>query len=453
MNTRKPTDYSAMYSTLDQLMVAGLPQTELYFEIGGAVCARPEKGAAVMAAEYLQENYPKAKGFSPRNLRRMREFYRAYTDNPELRALAQKLGWTQNAAILEGCESSQERAWYLRAAQEHRWTKAELLEQIQADAWLWEGLDEPDNTCYTESNTVSAGCLKHDEDPFCVSRQYLSEPDGRVCDEGLGEEDGVRGQFQIDSAATSREEIGNPVYPPARRKLAEHGTSCGGHAARQLRNSDYEEYDLLIGMDKANLRNMYHICGGDFNDKMHLLMENADRPDQEVADPRYTGDFDITWRDVLKECREILGERGLTFGTVFLDCPKSRPLFYPQSLAIQGFCRNKLLVRFWTLKSKQLKIETEAAENLEFELLFPETELLLFPEKCVLILLWCLKVQSGMRAFLIIESNVFVNLLSQFSFRAVIIAIKLLLLEHSKEGFHHGVVVRRSRVGKRLRDF
>ena len=164
-------------------------------------------------------------------------------------------------------------------------------------------------------------------------------------------------------------------------------------------------------------------------------------------------ELDEDTRAELDRRQAILLERGLTFGTVFLDCPKSRPLFYPQSLAIQGFCRNKLLVRFWTLKSKQLKIETEAAENLEFELLFPETELLLFPEKCVLILLWCLKVQSGMRAFLIIESNVFVNLLSQFSFRAVIIAIKLLLLEHSKEGFHHGVVVRRSRVGKRLRDF
>lgn len=93
---------------------------------------------------------------------------------------------------------------------------------------------------------------------------------------------------------------------------------------------------------------------------------------------------------------------------------------------------------------------TEAAENLESEPLFPETELLFFPEKCVLILLWRLKVQSGMRTFLIIESNVFVDLLSQLSFGAVIIAVKLLLLEHSKEGFHHGVVVRCSRIGKRL---
>ena len=117
---------------------------------------------------------------------------------------------------------------------------------------------------------------------------------------------GLEDQFQIASAATSREEIGSPVYPPARRKLAEHGISCDGHAARQRRNSDYEEYDLLIGMDRANLRNMYRICGGDFNDKMHLLLEYANRPEQEVADPWYTGDFDATWRDVLKGCQGLL---------------------------------------------------------------------------------------------------------------------------------------------------
>ena len=117
---------------------------------------------------------------------------------------------------------------------------------------------------------------------------------------------GLEDEFQIASAATSREEIGNLVYPPARRKLAEHGISCGGHAARQLRNSDYEEYDLLIGMDKANLRNMYRICGGDFNDKMHLLMEYAGHPEQEVADPWYTDDFDTVVpkiEDALEEAR------------------------------------------------------------------------------------------------------------------------------------------------------
>ena len=112
-------------------------------------------------------------------------------------------------------------------------------------------------------------------------------------------------EFQIESAATSTEEIGNPVYPPARRKLAEHGIDCSGKTARQLRNSDYEKYDLLIGMDQANLRNMYRICGGDFAGKMHLLMDFTGHPG-EVADPWYTGNFDATWRDVEEGCRGLL---------------------------------------------------------------------------------------------------------------------------------------------------
>ena len=268
-----------------------------------AVCARPEKGAAVMAAEYFQANYPEYRGFSPRNLRRMREFYRAYADSRGLQALALKLGWTQNVAILEGCEGSQERAWYLRAALEHRWTKAELMEQIQAGAWLQEGLDELGNTCYTESNIVSAGCLEHEEDPFCVSRQYLSESDGRVCDEGLGEK--VRPGGEVPDRLGGHQP-GGDRQPGLSARPAEAGGAR--HLLRRPRRPSapqprYEEYDLLIGMDKANLRNMYRICGGDFNDKMHLLMEYAVRPEQEVADPWYTDDFDATWRDVLASCQ------------------------------------------------------------------------------------------------------------------------------------------------------
>ena len=116
---------------------------------------------------------------------------------------------------------------------------------------------------------------------------------------------GLASQFHIESAATSREEIGNPVYPPARRKLAEHGISYDGHAARQLTNADYENYDLLIGMDRANLRDMYRICGGDFSGKLHLLMDYTDRPG-DVADPWYTGDFEATWQDVLAGCQGLL---------------------------------------------------------------------------------------------------------------------------------------------------
>lgn len=121
----------------------------------------------------------------------------------------------------------------------------------------------------------------------------------------LVQKSGLEDQFHIESAATSTEEIGNPVYPPARRKLAEHGISCEGHAARQLKKSDYDAYDLLIGMDFANLRNMRRICGGDSENKIHLLMVYTHRPG-EVADPWYTGNFEATWQDVLEGCTGLL---------------------------------------------------------------------------------------------------------------------------------------------------
>ena len=117
--------------------------------------------------------------------------------------------------------------------------------------------------------------------------------------------EGLEKEFTIASAATSTEEIGNGVYPPARRKLQEHGISCTGHAARQLRQSDYQAYDLLIGMDRANLRNMLRICGGDPEGKISLLMDHTSRKG-EVADPWYTGDFDAAWDDVLAGCQGLL---------------------------------------------------------------------------------------------------------------------------------------------------
>lgn len=116
---------------------------------------------------------------------------------------------------------------------------------------------------------------------------------------------GREGEFEIASAATSTEEIGNAVYPPARRKLAEHGISCEGKTARQLRRDDYDRYDLLIGMDSYNIRNMNRMCGGDPEGKIRLLLDYTDRPG-DVADPWYTGNFDATYRDCLDGCRALL---------------------------------------------------------------------------------------------------------------------------------------------------
>lgn len=116
---------------------------------------------------------------------------------------------------------------------------------------------------------------------------------------------GLSDEFEIASAATSTEELGNPVYPPARRKLAEHGISCEGKTARQLTRSDYQHYDLLIGMDYYNIRNMTRMCGGDPDGKIKMLLDYTDRPG-DVADPWYTGNFDATWRDCLEGCTALL---------------------------------------------------------------------------------------------------------------------------------------------------
>ena len=127
----------------------------------------------------------------------------------------------------------------------------------------------------------------------------------------LVRDEGLEDQFYIESAATSTEEIwngkGNPVYPPARRKLAEHGISCAGKEARQTTRRDYARFDYLIGMDAANIRNMNRMYGGDPERKISMLLTHAGIS-RDVADPWYTGDFESTWQDVLIGCKALLTE-------------------------------------------------------------------------------------------------------------------------------------------------
>jgi len=125
----------------------------------------------------------------------------------------------------------------------------------------------------------------------------------------LVEKAGCASEFYIESAAVSAEELGNPVYPPARRELAHHGISCDGKTARQMTRDDYDRFDLLICMDSSNLRRMERICGGDPDGKMSRLLEHTGRFN-DVADPWYTGDFSATWRDVVDGCTALLEKIG-----------------------------------------------------------------------------------------------------------------------------------------------
>ena len=122
----------------------------------------------------------------------------------------------------------------------------------------------------------------------------------------LARQRGVETAFYVDSSATSTEELGNPVHPGTRRKLAQVGIPCGDHRARQLRQDEYGKFDLLIGMDEANLRNMRRILGSDPEGKIHALLDYAGRPGESIADPWYTGNFDETYEDVLAGCQGLL---------------------------------------------------------------------------------------------------------------------------------------------------
>ena len=116
---------------------------------------------------------------------------------------------------------------------------------------------------------------------------------------------GLSEAFYIASAATSTEEIGNPVYPPARRKLAEHGISCAGKSAVQLKKSDYSKYDCLLGAEARNVTNMLRILGGDPEGKVGRILDFSSRP-RDIADPWYTGDFQRTWEDLTEGCQALL---------------------------------------------------------------------------------------------------------------------------------------------------
>ncbi len=140
---------------------------------------------------------------------------------------------------------------------------------------------------------------------------------GNICRSPMGEyilkkmveERGLSDEFEISSAATSTEEIGNPVYPPARAELAKHGISCDGHHARQVKPSDYEDYDIIIAMEDIHKRIMeQRFFGGDPKGKIHLCMYYAGRPYEAVDDPWYTGKFEKVYDQITEACEGLLQE-------------------------------------------------------------------------------------------------------------------------------------------------
>ena len=161
MNVRKPADYSVMYQKLTAILSRNLPQMEEICAIGKAISQQPEKGAAVAAAEFLQAKFPDRTGFAPRNVRRMRDFYKVYENDKTLLRLAMKLGWTLNVVIMEAELARDERKWYLEQAREQQWSKIVLLEKLAFAAHMEKSLDAAPDTCYTDNKKKNSALRRH----------------------------------------------------------------------------------------------------------------------------------------------------------------------------------------------------------------------------------------------------------------------------------------------------
>ena len=139
---------------------------------------------------------------------------------------------------------------------------------------------------------------------------------GNICRSGSAEyifnmmieKRGLKDRLEADSAATSTEEIGNPIYPPMRKALLQHDVPIGDHRARQIRRADYEKYDLIIAMDEENMYYLGRILGEDRDGKIKYLMEYTDTPDAEIEDPWYTRNFEKAYQDIYKGCKGLLNE-------------------------------------------------------------------------------------------------------------------------------------------------
>ena len=229
MNVRKPVDYGTMYRELTAILAQNLPQMDEVYAIGRAINQRPGKGAAVAAAEFLRANFPDRTGFSPRNVRRMRDFYKTYENDQMLLRLAMKIGWTLNVVIMESELTMDVRRWYLRKADAGGLSKAALLRMIESAAHLEISLDESKQDWYTKENDEFPERMQHEEDPVYLPRQHLPQSNGGVRDEGLCEKSGsgITVSYRVSSDQPGRN----------RQSGLSSGTAQAGRARDQLQRS------------------------------------------------------------------------------------------------------------------------------------------------------------------------------------------------------------------------
>ena len=173
MNVRKPVNYGTMYRELTAILAQNLPQMDEIYAIGKVISQRPEKGAAVAAAEFLRANFPDRTGFSPRNVRRMRDFYKTYENDQTLLRLAMKIGWTLNVVIMEAELTRTQRIFCLQRSAAERLSKKKLLEIILNDAFVEKPIDESDEICYNITKTSEDGADQAQfESPLrCVTKR------------------------------------------------------------------------------------------------------------------------------------------------------------------------------------------------------------------------------------------------------------------------------------------
>ncbi len=200
------------------------------YAIGKAISQRPEKGAAVAAAEFLQANFPDRAGFSPRNVRRMRDFYRTYENDQTFLRLAMKIGWTLNVAIIEAELTKDARHWYLQKANAGGLSKTELLGMIESAVHLEISLDESKQDWYTKENDECSERMQHKEN--CV---LLLQSDDQSCNEGLGKEswnDVPRLQQRLRRQDVPPDELCRPPWQCGRfmlyRRLWRNMVGCAG---------------------------------------------------------------------------------------------------------------------------------------------------------------------------------------------------------------------------------